>query len=142
MTVEVNLDNYKDYLPVPTEPDNYDGAIKPCIEYLLKSNVYADGWIYKEVSSDFKVEYVVPSGEIQNMMFDLTEIGTYFMPDDPELQILDVKGKVRFEHIGAVQSYEMDEFYKSKRSSTEPNTVSILNPFVKSGFLFFLTLCA
>ena len=118
MIVEVTLDNYKDYfefVPVQVDYDNHDGTTTPYIQYVIKSNVYADGWIYKEVSSDFQIDYTDSRGERDFMRYDLDRISSLYELDDPELEVLAVKGRVKFEHISAVKSYEMDDF-KSRRT--------------------------
>ena len=113
MTVEVTLDNYKDYfefVPVTRELDNYDGTSTAYRQYVLKSNAYNDGWIYKEASADFQIEYINSSGERDFIWRKLEGISSLYKLDDPEIEVLSIKGRLKFEHISAVQSYEMDDF--------------------------------
>ena len=106
--------------------------------YAIKSKLYDQGWIYRDSSGDFSITFNAnidpdPLGDIssittENNPLDVCKDRISFTTE--EFTLIDVHGRVRFEHIDAVQDYKWDTFEYIREVTFSDGTLSrwLINP--------------
>ena len=121
LIIELTPDNFFDYFEYISLPsDNPDGnKFESCHYYAIKSKLYDEGWIYRDASADFAITYWTNTGTVdiggdipaQNTENNPIDVCTFWVSKSvEEFSLIDVHGRVRFEHIDAVQNYRWDTF--------------------------------
>ena len=122
MLVEVTPDNFGDYFEfVLIDTGSIDKTTStPNLTFVPKIKVFDDGWVYLETSHDFSITYTMSKSHEDSIAlgyldyFTQGDIGKikYFCTEaeEPEFKIIDVQGQILFEHMEALQQYDIDSF--------------------------------
>ncbi len=122
MIVDVTPENFSDYFEfVLVDTETTDSFLNEKLyAYVPKSKVFDDGWVYVDVSRDFELKCTICQKQIDEGWGETRETRIERLnmypreSDNPEFNLIDVKGQIMFERMESLQQYEIDTF-KLKR---------------------------